>query len=93
MFLSHKYEAFSESQVFYKKIEQDGKYKITNIQSDHGGEFQNNEFDQFCRNQGIHQKFSSPRTPEQNGVVERKNRTLVEMARIMLIENNLPRKF
>ena len=50
-------------------------------------------FDQFCRNQGIHQKFSSPRTPEQNGVVERKNRTLVEMARTMLIESNLPRKF
>ena len=92
-FLTHKYETFSEFQVFYKKIEQDEKFKISNIQSDHGGEFQNNEFDQFCRTQGINQKFSSPRTLEQNGVVERRNRTLVEMARTMLIESNLPRKF
>ena len=38
-FLSHKNEAFSEFQVFYKKIEQDDKFKISNIQSDHGGEF------------------------------------------------------
>ena len=38
-FLTHKHEAFSEFQVFYKKIEQEGKYKIFNLQSDHGGEF------------------------------------------------------
>ena len=74
-------------------MEQNGKYKISNILFDHGGEFKNNEFDQFCRTQGIHHKFSSPRTPEQNGVVERRNRTPVEMTRTMLIESNLPRKF
>ena len=39
-FFTNKYEDFSEFQVFYKKMEQDGKYKILNIQSDHGGEFQ-----------------------------------------------------
>ena len=49
IFLTHKYEAFNEFQVFYKKIEQEGKYKISNLQSDHGGEFQNNNFDQFYR--------------------------------------------
>ena len=38
-FLTNKYETFSEFQVFYKKIKQNGKYKIFNIQSDHGGEF------------------------------------------------------
>ena len=48
-FLTNKYEVFSEFQVFYRKIEQDDKYKISNIQSDHGGEFHNNDFDQFCR--------------------------------------------
>ena len=91
--MTNKYKTFSKFQVFYRKIEQDGKYKILNIQSDHGGEFQNNEFDQFCRIQGINQNFSSPRTPEQNGVIERRNRMLVEMAKTMLIESNLPRKF
>ena len=93
IFLSNKNKIFSEFQVLYRKIEQDGKYKILNIQSDHSGEFQNNDFDQFYRIQGINHKFSSPRTPEQNGVVERRNITLVEMARTMLIESNLSRKF
>ena len=44
-FLTHKNEAFNKFQIFFRKIEQDGKYKISNIQSDHGGEFENNEFD------------------------------------------------
>ena len=48
-FLTHKQETFNEFQVFYKKTEQEGKYKISSLQSDHGGEFQNTEFDQFCR--------------------------------------------
>ena len=47
-FLTHKNEAFNEFQIFFRKMEQDGKYVISNIQSDHGGEFKNNEFDQFC---------------------------------------------
>ena len=45
-------------------MEQDGKYTISNIQSDHGDEFENNEFDQFCRTHGINHKYSSPRTLE-----------------------------
>ena len=91
--MTHKNETFNKFQIFFKKIEQDGKYVISNIQSDHGGEFENNEFDQFCRTHKINHKYSSPRTPEQNGVVEKRNRTLIEMARTMLIESNLLRKF
>ena len=93
IFRTNKYEVFCEFHVFYRKIELDDKYKIFNIQSDHVGEFQNNEFDQFYRIQGINHKFSSLKTPEQNGVVERRNKTLVEIARTMLIESNLPKKF
>ena len=47
----------------------------------------------FCIENGISHTFSSPRTPQQNGVVERKNRTLVEMDRTMLHEYNLPLYF
>ena len=47
----------------------------------------------FCNENGISHNFSSPRTPQQNGVVERKNRTLQEMARTMLCENSVPRHF
>jgi len=46
-------------------------------------------FETFCEKHGIVDEFSSPRTPLQNGVVERKNRTLQEMARTMIHENNL----
>ena len=50
-------------------------------------------FDEYCNDQGISHNFSAPRTPQQNGVVERRNRTLEEMARTMLCENNLPKYF
>ena len=92
-FLTHKNKTFNEFHLFFKKMEQDSKYTIFNIQSDHGDKFENNEFDQFCRSHGINHRYSSLRTLEQNGVVERRNRTLVEMVRTMLIESNLLRKF
>ena len=49
--------------------------------------------DEFCAKNGIEHTFSAPRTPQQNGVAERKNRTLIEMARTMLCNNNLPKYF
>jgi len=63
------------------------------IRSDHGGEFQNEKFEHFCEKHGINHNFSAPRTPQQNGVVERKNRSLEELARTMLNENSLPKYF
>lgn len=49
-----------------------------------------NEFDRFCEENGIRRHFSTLRTPQQNEVVERKNRTVVEMAKTMLKDANLP---
>ena len=66
---------------------------ICSILTDHGGEFDNNMFSEFCRDKKINHKFASPRTPEQNRVAEQKNRTLIEMARTMLVESQLPRTF
>ena len=68
-------------------------YTITSIRSDHGGEFDNLALENFCNENSFEHNFSSPRTPQQNGVVERKNRTLQEMARTMLNENDLPKYF
>ena len=53
----------------------------------------NTRFDTFCSDQGLEHQYSSPYTPQQNGVVEWKNRTLVEMARMMLDEHRTPRKY
>ena len=63
--------------------------KIVRIQSDHGKEFENTIFAKFCDKHGIAHEFFAPKTPQQNGVVERKNRTFQEMARVMLNSKKL----
>jgi len=63
------------------------------IRSDHGREFENARFEEYCHSYGIQQEFSSPITPQQNGVVERKNRVLQEMARVMIHSKNLAQHF
>jgi transposase InsO family protein len=63
------------------------------ICSDNGTKFRNASFNQFCLNHGVDQQFSAPHVPQQNGVIEQKNRTLVEMARTMLDEHRTPIRF
>jgi transposase InsO family protein len=63
------------------------------IRSDNGTEFRNSSFDQFFLEHDVDQQFSAPRVSQQNRVVERKNRTLVEMARTILDEHRTPRHF
>jgi transposase InsO family protein len=63
------------------------------IHSDNGTEFRNASFDQFCLEHGIDPQFFVSRVPQQNGVVEQKNITLVEMTRTMLDEHKTPRRF
>ena len=67
--------------------------KILKVRSDHCGEFENEPFETSCEKHGIVHEFSSPRTPQQNAVVERKNTTLQEMVRTMILENNLAKHF
>ena len=67
--------------------------KIKHIRSDNGMKFKNTSLNTYLDTLGITHELSSPYTPQQNGVVERKNRTLIEMARTMLDEYKTPRKF
>jgi hypothetical protein len=60
--------------------------KIKKIRSDNGTKFKNSQIEGFLEEEGIKHEFSSPYTPQQNGVVEKKNRTLLDMARTMLEE-------
>ncbi|XP_055960613.1 uncharacterized protein LOC126668274 [Mercurialis annua] len=89
-FSKDKNEAFNGFKSFAKRVQKEKDSFISSIRSDHGTEFQNESFKTFCEENGISHNFSSPRTPQQNGVVERKNRTLVKMARSMLNEYDLP---
>jgi len=74
-------------------IQNEKGLNIVSIKSDHGGEFQNESFENFCEENGIYHNFFAPRTPQHNGVVERKNRSLEEGARTLLNETRLPNDF
>ncbi|GJR59956.1 retrovirus-related pol polyprotein from transposon TNT 1-94 [Tanacetum coccineum] len=93
-FLKDKTEAFDQFEIFSKKIQNQLGCTIVSIRTDHGREFDNEvQFGEFCNANGITHNFSAPRTPQSNGVVERKNSTLREMSRTMLNEQSLPQKF
>jgi hypothetical protein len=66
---------------------------VKKIRSDNGSEFKNLHVQEYLEEKGIKHEFSAPYTPQQNGVVERKNRTLIDMARMMLGEYKTPEWF
>jgi transposase InsO family protein len=92
-FMASKEEAFDHFRKLVIRLSVDLPGSLRAIRSDNGSEFKNSSFDHFCAEKGIEHQFSSPYVPQQNGVVERKNRTLVEMARTMLDEYQTPRRF
>ena len=69
------------------------KTNVVALRSDNGTEFRNALIENFCIENGITQEFFAPRTPQKNGVVERKNRTLIEATRTMLQDADLPTSF
>ena len=93
LFLESKTEAFSAFNKLAKRLQNSCCNNIIAIRSDHGVEFQNEKFITYCEKLGIFHNFSAPRTPQQNGVVERKNKSLEELARNMLSESSLPKYF
>ncbi|KAK0584122.1 hypothetical protein LWI29_007953 [Acer saccharum] len=89
-FLREKSETFDKFKMLCTKLQNEMNSNIRSIKrirSDHGREFENATFETFCDGLGISHEFSAPRTPQQNGVVERKNRVLQEMASVMLLSN------
>ncbi|GJW15149.1 retrovirus-related pol polyprotein from transposon TNT 1-94 [Tanacetum coccineum] len=83
-FLKKKSQAPETIMSFIKRVENQNDIKVKQLRTDNGTEFRNSILVNFCDEKGISQNFSSPYTPEQNGVAERKNRTLIEAARTML---------
>ena len=72
--LKDKAEAPEKMIHLCKKLQVEKDTMIARIRSDHGREFENTKLATFCNDQGTHQEFFSPKTPQQNGIVERKNR-------------------
>ncbi|GAU36127.1 hypothetical protein TSUD_292870 [Trifolium subterraneum] len=92
-FIKEKSDTFDVSKDLRVQLQREKNEVILRIRSDHGKEFQNSRFSEFCASEGIKHEFSSPITPQQNGVVERKNRTLQESARAMLHAKKLSYSF
>ncbi|GJV46746.1 putative ribonuclease H-like domain-containing protein [Tanacetum coccineum] len=92
-FLATKDETSGILKTFITGIENQINHKVKIIRCDNGTEFKNNDMNQFCGIKGIKREFSVVRTPQQNGVAERKNRTLIEAARTMLADSLLPTTF
>nr|GEU71640.1 hypothetical protein [Tanacetum cinerariifolium] len=92
-FLATKDETSPILKTFITGLENQLSLKVKVIRSDNGTEFKNNYLNQFCGMKGIKREFSVPRTPQQNGIAERKNRTLIETARTMLTDSLLPIPF
>jgi len=92
-FLKEKSDTFDIFKDLCVQLQREKDSVILRIRSDHGKEFENSRFSEFCASEGIKHEFSSPITPQQNGVVERKNRTIQESARVMLHAKKLPYSF
>lgn len=92
-FLKYKHEVFKCFQRFLALAERQSGSQLKIIKTDNGGEFVSRDFNQFCVQKGIKHELTAPYSPQQNGVVERKNRTLVEKARSMLSDSALPNTF
>ncbi|GAA0144991.1 transmembrane signal receptor [Lithospermum erythrorhizon] len=92
-FLRDKTETFDFFKKLVLQVQRKKNMSVEKIRSDHAREFENAHFMDFCVEQGIEQEFSTPITPQQNGVAERKNRSLQRMARVMLHAKHLPTKF
>ncbi|RVX02815.1 Retrovirus-related Pol polyprotein from transposon TNT 1-94 [Vitis vinifera] len=91
-FLKSKSEV---ANVFWKYkawVENQSSCRMQKIRSDNGKEYTNEIFDKFCEEAGIEHQLTTPYTPQQNGVSERKNRSIMEMTRCMLHEKELPKK-
>nr|KYP68962.1 Retrovirus-related Pol polyprotein from transposon TNT 1-94 [Cajanus cajan] len=92
-FIKEKSEVFGILKKFKTLVEKQSGKQIKVLRSDRGKEYTSHEFDKFCEDEGIEQKLTVSYSPQQNGVSERKNRTVMEMARSMLKEKGLPNTF
>ncbi|GJS66730.1 putative ribonuclease H-like domain-containing protein [Tanacetum coccineum] len=92
-FLATKDETSGILKSFITEVENLIDQRVKVIRCDNGTEFKNKEMNQFCERKCIKREFSVARTPQQNGVAERKNRTLIEVVRTMLADSKLPTTF
>jgi transposase InsO family protein len=92
-FLQDKSQTQETLKGFLRRAQNEFGLRIKKIRSDNGTEFKNSQIEGFLEDEGIKNEFSSPYTPQQNSVVERKNRTLLDMAGPCLMSTRLQTGF
>jgi transposase InsO family protein len=92
-FLKQKSEVFERFLEWKAQVENESNRQLKILRSDNGGEYRSAIFEKYLKREGVKQEFTVPKTPEQNGVAERMNRTLIETVRSMLADSKLPQKF
>ncbi|MCO5551463.1 hypothetical protein L7F22_004966 [Adiantum nelumboides] len=90
--LKAKSDVFAVFQHYVSMVENETGCKVQTLRTDRGGEYMSGAFKDFLGKKGIKHQCTMPYTPQQNGVAERKNRSLMEMARCMLKAKSLPHK-
>ncbi|KAG9442378.1 hypothetical protein H6P81_018232 [Aristolochia fimbriata] len=91
--ISKKSEALDKFKEFKVEVENQLGRTIKILKSDRGGEYTSDLFDEFCKANGIRHQFTLPYTPQQKGIAERRNRTLLKMVRCMLNHSMLGTQF
>ncbi|KAI9154468.1 hypothetical protein LWI28_026720 [Acer negundo] len=92
-FLKEKSEVLRIFKKFKLAVETQSGFKMKALRSDRGTKYNSQLFENFCEEKGLEHQLTVAYTPRQNGVSERKNRTVIEMARSMLLEKGLPEEF
>ena len=88
-FLKSKDEVFRKFKEFKALVENLSERKINTLWSDNGGEYSLYEFGKFCKDVGIKRELTTPYNPQHNGVVERKNRTIMESIKTLIHDRDL----
>lgn len=91
--MKEKSEAIEKFKMYIAMVETKHERKIKNLKCDNGGEYTSNQFQEICNQKGISVHFTIPHTPQQNGVAERFNRTIMEKARCLIFESKLQKQF
>ena len=91
--MHHKSDTFEKFKEYRAKVENQLGKSIKILRSDRGGEYLDRDFGEFLFEHGIVSQLTAPGTPQQNGVAERRNRTLLDMIRSMFSYSTLPSYF
>lgn len=89
-FITHKSQVLEKFKIFVQLVETTTGKLVKTLRTDNGGEYTSKDFYAFCSSKGITREMPPPYTPERNGVAERRNRSLLDITRCLLIDNALP---